>query len=259
MRFNKRIGRFGLLGMMLVCLVSAQAQAKENYKVMGNSLPPFGIANEMGLEGYSVDLFKMVVNAAGLNQADFEVKRVPFKRIYKELLNGDNRIGLHIARTAQREDLFKWVGPYYEINMGLIGKKVRDFQAIQLSQSMPYSIGVVSNTVPHQILLKMDVPESGIEDTPRPQEVIKMLDGGRVDLLAHIYDVSSYLMREMKIDANQYEIKHSLAKGRLYFALSKGISDEIVQKMQNGLVKVQKSSAFLNMLQRYYLENQLPY
>ena len=243
---------FVALGLLFLGTNSLKAGT---YRIMGNNLPPFGLVNKSELNGFSRDLLNEVLQETSVADMELDFVGATFSRVYNELQHAPKRIGLHIARTAQRENMFKWVGPYYTIEMGLIGKKERPVKVESL-EAMPdeYFIGAVKNTVPHQMLMKARMDKSNIIAVPVGDQIMRMLDVDRLDLIAHIFDVSKYMMREHKIDPNKYEIKYSLSKADLYFAFSKDTSDSLIQSIQTKLDAYKDSSEFQKLKERYYLD-----
>jgi polar amino acid transport system substrate-binding protein len=222
----------------------------ETYRVMGNNLPPFGLVNKNELNGFSRDLLTEMLEL----EIELDFVGATFSRVYNELQHAPKRVGLHIARTAQRENMFKWVGPYYTIEMGLIGKKDRPIKIESLEQIPDnYFLGAVKNTVPHQILMNARMDKSNIIAVPVGDQIMRMLDVDRFDLIAHVFDVSKYMMREHQIDPNKYEIKYSLSKADLYFAFSKDTPDGLIQSLQTKLDGYMATSEFQKLKERYYL------
>lgn len=243
-----------LLVSTIIVAISAQA---EEYRVIGNHFPPFGIVENNKISGFSIDLLNLIFEKSSLKRCDCQILPTSFNRVYNEVDFGDGRIGLHVARTEERQKQFKWVGPYYVVEMGLIAKKFRFGDVKTLKALKGKKVGVVRNTAPDQLLRKSMLDHHNIISVPQATNMVKMLSFDRLDFIAHVYDVTAYIMQDMGMDPNLYEIKYNLANAYLHFAFSKDTSDEVIKILQASLDDLIHKPAYLQLLKKYNLQEKI--
>ncbi|WP_108649626.1 hypothetical protein [Dongshaea marina] len=59
------------------------------------------------------------------------------------------------------------------------------------------------------------------------------------------------ILKELKIDTSGYEAVYTLNKGELFYALSKDVSDDMVQSMQKALDGVKSSGGYEKIMASY--------
>ena len=100
-----------LLTLFLLLVGTAQARA-ESLVLLTENLPPFNMAvsggnfaRDDGITGISAETMRLVCQRAGVECQ--QILRFPWERVYNQALN-DAGYGLFsVARTAERETLFK--------------------------------------------------------------------------------------------------------------------------------------------------------
>ena len=91
---------------------------------IAHDYPPYNYANDQGAAtGITVDLMKDLLAKAGSKKTIADIQVLPWPRAYKELQDNKNYALLSTSRTAEREKLFKWVGPLAPSKVVLFAKK----------------------------------------------------------------------------------------------------------------------------------------
>lgn len=243
------------------CLTSLNTNADplnipEKIEIVGNTLPPFGYLKNDTLSGFSLELLEEVLANSHLQNTTLVTKHVSFARAMSQLQTRTHTIALHFARSPERETQFKWLGPYFDINMGLIGLSsdaatYSDFDGIKDKR-----IAVIRDTLLQEILLKRGVNEDNMLLISDPVSGLKILNAGRVDFFAHIPEVLEYLMHsELNISPPTIEEKFTLQTGAFYFALSLDFEDELVAHLQAVLDSMRDDDEFAYLHLRHRLEN----
>nr|WP_298144318.1 transporter substrate-binding domain-containing protein [uncultured Pseudomonas sp.] len=101
--------------------------------------------------GTATAVVEATLQRAGLN--DYSVTIYPWARAYDMALQEKNVLIYLIARTPEREALFKWVGEIEHIDYPMYKLRERsDIQVRDLQEAKHYSVGVVRDDVRHQYL-----------------------------------------------------------------------------------------------------------
>ncbi|MDU0113661.1 transporter substrate-binding domain-containing protein [Psychrosphaera aquimarina] len=94
------------------------------------NFPPANYMEDNELVGITVDSLKLIW--ADLNLPDQEVTIVPWTRGYRNVLKQPNSALFTMSKIEAREDLFKWVGPFFKSVHVLMAKKVQTLSLIIL-------------------------------------------------------------------------------------------------------------------------------
>lgn len=229
----------------------ALASAKDvgSINIVGNVLPPFGIENKGKLAGFSIATLERLLDSSALRENKRQIQLVSFARAYAQLEARPRTIALHFARGPSRENKFKWLGPYHNISMGLVGLKNIDVEYSTFDDLKDLKVAVVRDTLLQDILMTRGFPEENMVLISDPISGIKMLNAGRVSFFAHIPSVLRHIKEyELNMDAGLLEEKYTLQTGEFYFAMSADFDDELVAQLQTLLQAMQARAAFDDLL-----------
>ncbi|MDV7338922.1 transporter substrate-binding domain-containing protein [Terasakiella sp. A23] len=242
-----------LIVFMIAMIIGAATYAAD-MRVMGHRVPPFTMHDEEGkVQGLSADLFQLVHQQVSKTESMIHILPVTFNRLYTELQKATRRVGITIGRNAKREKLFKWVGPYLTVNLGVIAKKKKKFKFSSIDDLKAYKIATIENTAPEQALRKMGMPLANLKRDLFPQKNIYQIHNDHVDLLAYPLQATSYLMKQNNIDGRDYEEVFPLRQIDLYFAFSKDFDETEIQTYQKALEQVMASQDFADLRRKYTL------
>ncbi|MFT6268055.1 MAG: polar amino acid transport system substrate-binding protein [Alphaproteobacteria bacterium] len=193
---------------------------------------------------------------SGIENVNVKLEYVSFARALSELENRKNTIALHFAKSPDREKKFKWLGPYYEIKLGLVGLSRHSKAYPNIKSIKDNYIAVVRGTLVEDILLDRGFPKNNMLLISDPVSGLKMLNAGRIDMLAHIPSVLRYLAKnELEMNESTLEEKFTLQTGHFYFALSQDFDDEFVLKLQTVLDEMLDNYDFARLYTKSNLNN----
>lgn len=126
--------------------------------LLTENLPPFNMsvagtnyARDDGVTGISSDILRAVCERAQVQCQ--QILRFPWQRVYQQTLD-DAGYGLFsTARNAEREGLFKWVGPIASNEWVLFSKGGSSIQLNSLDDARRYRIGGYKGDAKTQFLL----------------------------------------------------------------------------------------------------------
>ncbi|MGL1864102.1 MAG: transporter substrate-binding domain-containing protein [Pseudodesulfovibrio sp.] len=218
----------------LCCILSSSiAFGEAEYHVVSNQLPPLRYDDNGRTRGISVDILADLMEKVGTPISVEEIESMSWARAYEDALTIPGTIILSMARTTAREDLFKWVGPIYSIQLGLIGRKNMNFSIDKASDAAKYRVGALRDTAPAQLLVRQGFPADKLHHLARTEQALQMLKEGRIDLFAHTADSSFYMMPLLGMDPSKYEIYYVIREDiPLYIGLHKEFDDDLVARLQ---------------------------
>ncbi|MDH1684355.1 ABC transporter substrate-binding protein [Pseudomonas chengduensis] len=193
-------------------------------------MPPFNVsvsgtnyARDDGVTGISSDILRAVCERAQVQCQ--QILRFPWQRVYQQTLDDADYGLFSTARTAEREGLFKWVGPIASNEWVLFSKGDSSIQLNSLDDARRYRIGGYKGDAKTQFLLDRGLE---VQTALRDSENVKKLERGQIDLW---------------MTSNQ--------AGR-FVARQKGLEDlRVVQKLQNALDSLRAEGALRSIEARY--------
>jgi polar amino acid transport system substrate-binding protein len=179
--------------------------------------------------GTASEVVEATLHRAGLN--DYKLALYPWARAYDMAQQEENVLIYLIARTPEREPLFKWVGEIIRLDYHFYKLRVRkDIVVPDLQSAKNYSIGVLREDVRHQYLrsqgfTKLVVSGLNIDN-------FRKLLNQQVQLVPMPESDAVMLCQEAKVDFASLEQVYTLdtLTTGLYMAYSQSTSDDIVAR-----------------------------
>lgn len=202
------------------------------------------------ITGITVDILAEIFKRTGSSTSVNDVKIVPWARGYDALVSGPNTILFATAKTKDRTDSFKWVGPITDLNIVVLTKK--DGPKINsASDLMPLKIASVLNDVGEQLLLsETGYPEASLKRSSL-ESAIKKLSVGRVDALTFVELTARYRIGQLGLKQADYIVGHELLNLELFYAASKDVSDETIAMMQKALDSIRADGTLDKIISKY--------
>jgi len=239
-----------LLVLFSLLLFNPSIEAKQ-YKIMTENFAPFGYIENDNLTGLSVEIVREILKLT--SQPD-NIQVHPWARVYREAQQGPNKIVFSMARSPDRETLFKWVGPLIADNIYFYKRKGSNSRIETLEDAKRVN----------KIMLTRDFPEhkflhsrgfTNLTLTVRPIQTFKMLIAQRGELVPMGELAALNTIKEAGINPSLIERTNvKLFETKLYIAFSKDISDNEVNKWQMALDQLKTSGKYANILKKYTLQ-----
>ena len=240
-----------LLSVLILVLGTTLGHASERLTLLTESYPPFNMsiddrnfARGDGIDGMSTDIVREM-----MKRADMEYSlslRFPWSRVYNLALNKTNFGVFSTARSAEREELFKWVGPIVEndyVVFSLPGKNIRIKSIDDLKK---YRVGVYKDDYVSHVLKAHGVKV--IEALKDSYNATKLTEG-RIDLWASGSLSGPYNADQVGVTGLQ-QVFLVESKG-LYLAMNSGTSDHVVDKLQSALNQMKKDGTVEGIYDHY--------
>lgn len=234
------------------------------FLVYAGELPPYhAVGEDKQVHGVSIDILEELMRRSNIGFDSKTVRHAPWARAIQETELKPGRMLVGVARTEQREKLFKWIGPFCTLKMGLIAKKSRHIRMREVKDISAFTIGVINKSAPASVLQSdFGVPESRIVALSDGDQQFKMLEAGRVDLITHVDSVAPYFMTQLGYNPQDYEMVYVLKVLPLYYAVNVATDDALVMRMQRSFEAMNVRSASgesvcEQLLRKYKLEMRL--
>lgn len=197
--------------------------------------PPFNFQENGKLQGISVDLLEKVWEKMGLDLNKSIIKILPWTEGYQNVLDEKDTVLFAMARSPQREQLFKWAGPIAPFKTVIFAKKDRNIQIVSSEDLKKYKIGVIRDDNAIQMLSDNGIKEEDliIENTSTP--IIDMLENGSLDAWAHGEIAGLWLIQQSGNNASDFSKPYVLGLTDAYYGFNKETPDSIVQSFQQAL------------------------
>lgn len=228
----------------------AFAQSMDDLALLTEQYPPFNFKKDGQLQGISIDLLELMLKKAGSQLTRKDIQLLPWARAYKKTMENKNTVLFVTTRTKERENLFKWVGPITDTSIVLIAKKGDDIHINSLEEIKKYKIGVISEDVGEQLLVKDGIKDN-LERVSKTILNIKKLNAGRIDAIAYAEKVAKWEIKANGFNPGDYETVYVLKKGQVYYALHKDTPDSVVEKLQSALGEIKREGKLQSILDKY--------
>ena len=234
--------------------------AQPPIRVMTENLPPFNYIKDGQVVGVATEVVRAVFHQAGCPMAQGGIQVYPWTRAYYEVQHFPNTALYSMARTAEREDLFKWVGPISDVTLGVIAKKNRRIKITDIEDFKQYRIGTVRDGAPEQLLVKAGVNIEQLNRLAFPEMNIKKLQNDRIDLFVFNVQTTRHLMLTLGINPEDYETVFSLKNMDLYIGLYKRTDETLITALQVALDELKQPeddgvSRFERIIKKYLTGN----
>ncbi len=223
----------------------------QTLQIVTSDFAPYQIMTGNKVEGINTETVREVLERAKIKG---EIKMYPWPRAYKLAQKEANLIIYSMARTTEREKMFKWIGPLspYQVYFWRMEERV-GIKVKNLEDAKRYVSGGVFDDVKAEYLEKVGFRRGGnLEYVGNDTLNIRKLFAGRIDLLP--YDELSL---PYKVQGAGYDFKKLVRLSRiegisheLYMAASLQTPDATVKKLSIALEEFKKTKKFKEIKSR---------
>ncbi|MDN7025103.1 transporter substrate-binding domain-containing protein [Methanoculleus sp. FWC-SCC1] len=219
-------------------------------------LAPYNFEENGTPTGISVEILEAIFRDIGMNRSREDVRIVPFAEGVRAAQNGSTVL-FSVVRTPEREPLYKWAGPFTTGRIVIYAPMDRNITIASAEDLNRYRIGTVQASVENDQLADEGVNASQIVNGPAPEDLLRMLDAGEIDLWATGDLAGRHQMLQTAENPNAYEIVYTLSENDLYYAFSEDVPDMLVGAFEQSLQNVRSQrdvqgvSEYERILYRY--------
>lgn len=231
--------------------IASMSSYSQSLSIFTEENAPFNFTKGGKMTGISTEILDATLKDAGMNIPTSKFKVIPWARAYDKVQANKNHVLFSMARTAQREKMFQWVGPIYKLQIGLLAKKGNKISIKSKADLKKYKIGTVIDGAPEQLLLKEGVDKSKLERVSKQDINVKKLKAGRIDMLAFNIPATLYSLEKIGEKSSDYEVVYVLKEVDLYYGLNKNTDKAVVAKLQASFDKLKKSGKTDKIIKKY--------
>lgn len=219
---------------------------------------PFNYQEDGNVTGISVDILETVFDNMGVNRSRADILIVPLEEGFRTAQNNTSTVLFSIVRTSEREPLYKWAGPFTRAGFVLYALMSNNITISSAEDLNQYTIGAVNASIENDLLTSQGVNASQIINGQKPEDLLRMLEEGQIDLWA-TGDLAGrhQMLQSAEEDPNSYEIVYTLSENDFYYIFSKDVPDRMVSAFQQALetVRDQKDEQGVSDYERIIYRN----
>ncbi len=224
------------LSLLLASSPVMAADPAARLRFITESSPPYNFVVDNELTGSSVDILDEIFRRIGSHKTRKDIELHPWARGYRMVLNEPNTVLFSTRRSADREDLFRWVGPVATAPVVLMARKKRNFELFQLSDLHGLSVVAVGSDMGELMLDTYKIPKNIRQTVSHPDIAARMLIFGRIDLWSYGQRTALWLLKQQGAQPQDFEPVWSFGSaGDLYFAFHRDTPDSTLQIFQKAL------------------------
>lgn len=236
----KRLGGLLLALLLATGAAGAEAPVAQHIDLLTESFPPFNMAadgrnfaRDAQVVGQSTELVRELFQRAGVSYS--LTLRFPWDRVYRHVLEHPGSAVFSTTRSAEREALFKWVGPIASYDSVLVAATGRQLALTSLEQARGYRIGAYKSGAVSELLTSQGIAAHA---TLNDQDNIAKLQNGQIDLWATSAPVWRHLARA--VGAQDLQEVLTFRSDPLYLALHRDTPDALVRHLQQTLEQMRQ-------------------
>lgn len=223
---------------VMLTLFAGQVWAGE-YTFYVGEIYPFTVVSGSKVTGAAVDIVSELMGALEKPVEQTDIHSINWARSL-EIVETTPNTGLFlVARTPQRENNFKWVGPVAELKLGLVARKDSRITIETAEDLQQYSIGVVRNSAPADLLKsEYGLSEDHLVFLKGDTLQFRMLEARRVDLITQADTAAPNWLKKLGMDQSEYEMVHVMKRLQLYLVFNRQTDDKFIDGLQNALARM---------------------
>lgn len=225
------------------------AQAAE-LRILTTEVPPLAFTRDGQVTGFCVEVVKEIQQRLGDNTP---IEVMPWARAYEIGLNAPNVVLICPKRTAEREALFKWVGPLLESRTSFYARAGAGIHLSSLDEAKQ-APGIL---IPRAFYSHTYLKGEGFTNLVAAETSLTamlMLLAGRHPLLAIDEVQVPNLLTRAHADERAVERVFRAAPAISYLSFSQALPDELVKRWQTELERMKGDGSFTR-LQKAWLEH----
>ena len=215
-------------------IVKNELSTEINLRLLTENYPPLNYVDKGGvLVGPSIDI---VAEIQRLLKIENKIEVLPFKRAYMTILGTENSVMFSLAKTPDRANLFKWVGPLAIKKYSFFARKSSKIKINSFDDISRYRIGVQIGAFTENILRSKNLEK--VSAVSLANQNLKKLMQRRIDLWFVSYSAMLLEVKEKNIDLDRIEEVFAVKNITLAIAFNNLTSDNVVLAWQRTLNKL---------------------
>jgi len=248
---NNQTNKRNCLLLLTILLATHPVYCSDKIRILTEQFNPlnYTVSGEDNGEivGPAVDLVKAMMLESKL---EYELSLVPWPRAVQTIDNFENVLVFSMARSADRENLYYWIGEIWQMKHYLYGLKRKAEQLpMTLDQAKKFKISIPNKDVAHNFLVAQGFHNLMIVQSL--DRSLKLLQRERIELFSGVNYAVMLAVNRTKLDPKKL-IGMIHIKGitsSLYIALSKKTKAKLVSRLRLAYSKIRSSGQYDTIMQ----------
>lgn len=240
----KRATRIACCCIGIVAAVFAASLHAADLTLTTEDSPPYNMSDGGKIIGIGTDKIREIMARAAIG---YQIELLPWKRAYDSALHLPDTCVYSTTRTAERENLFKWVGPVAVSEWVLFGRADRKYKLNTLEDARSLRIGTYNGDVRDSYLRARGFQvDTVIDDTLNPKKLL----ADRIDLWAS----GKFEGRAITVHngwGDKLVPVLSFNKAELYLACNRSLPDAVIERL-NAVLAAMNKDGTAKALERKY-------
>jgi polar amino acid transport system substrate-binding protein len=213
---------------------------------------PYNYLEDEEVRGFSADTLRLVWKELGIPQRPITL--LPWARALRIVQSTPGAVLFSVARTPERESLFRWACPIGQVRFVLVARSDSGVVVNSLWDLQNYTIGTIRDDVTDDLLRSLGL-ELDVDPVSTMEHNLMKLDKGRIDLMAYEEEsLHKYLSRK-GLDRSLYRTVYLLKTIPVCFAFNRDVPEEVVRRFSHALRNLRHSPSLDELRTRYLLRH----
>lgn len=211
-------------------------------------MKPFNFEENGQQKGITLEITKQIMSRLELTQP-IEVS-ADWDAIFNRLKTEDNIVAFTTGLTAERKDLFKWVGPVTLWHVGFAALQSSNLIMNDALEAQSYqSVGIVKSYFTGEILRGLGF--TNLVEFDDLDALVNALFAGNVEVVFDNMSLLTIIAKDQGRDVSSLDnlLTYSTTQG--YLAFSRNVSDAVIEKWQNELDGLKDEGALQALYDTY--------
>lgn len=243
------------LWMVLLMLVScALPVMAQELSIYCEESQPLQYTQDGKLVGFSAELVREIQRRIGSHET---IQVVPWARGLYELDHSPNTLLFSVARTAERNPKYRWIGPITERTYAFYARANDNIKINSLDDARKVpSIGVYRNDVRDQTLTKLGF--TNLDRADNNVVNLRKLMLGRLTLFAGSVPQTESQTRAAGFSPSEIKPIFVFLRSQLYVAASLSTDPAVVARWNKALDDMKKDQSFQKLHRHHFPELEVP-
>lgn len=240
---------------LFLILFSEQVLANK-LNILTEHLAPYQIVTANSIKGLSTEIVEATLKES---RYAYEITAYPWALSYSRAKHAQNTCIYSLARTAEREPLFQWIGHITSIPVSLYSIKDNQISISTIEEAKNYNIAALREDVTHQYLLtKGFIETKNLYVVDNYDSLLKLLELTSRDIDLVILN-EALLKNRVKSLENVAKYKNVLKLEELaidlHFACSLNTEKRIVDDLFHSMGELERRGDFIKIRQEWEKKN----
>ncbi|MBN2017291.1 MAG: transporter substrate-binding domain-containing protein [Candidatus Cloacimonetes bacterium] len=241
------------IGTLVTKLNADVSKEMDKLKIYTEEFVPLNFMQDGEITGQSTEVVKALLDRLGI---DKNITLLQWSDAYQKLMNEANIALYSTCLTAERKDLFKWVGPISSVEIYFYTSKDHMVDITTLEEAKKIKkIGVLKDYAITSILKEKGF--KNLVEFRTAKDVITKLISGEVDLFPCSNLVLNSQLNKLNIQSDKIKKALFITSELEYIAFSKSTSDALIQTWQKEL-DAMKNDGYFDEIFKKWLPDEIP-